>query len=413
MEGVILFADDHIFDEQRLENKLFQKFNLDGSFSILPINNLTILEKTVVSISTYKALILDWNFDRKLDDEDESEEIRIPYDTPFTFLKDNTIYSLVYIYSLADIPENEKKELEKLYPGKIFFEKKDSANEPDIEYKKIIDGIKKFEDENKHLALPFVWSQAINQSAQVIFSELEQADPNWIKEIYNTAKKDGAEPNTEVISVFQHLLSEQIIQNTTLLSSISSNVELPEIIITNKEESSAKLYHRIYYTKVESSAPLMTGDVFMLDADTAAILITPECDIEQKCKLGLDFLLVKKSSFSEYLTKALSFTIGNNPSSKQSEKIEKLFNQEEIKIHVLPSFPFELNQFKTSALIDFQSGFIKLKRDEIIDTNENYKSRNYKLNSPYIHQLRQRYLAYIGRVGVPAIPQSLRMFNLK
>lgn len=413
MEGVILFADDHIFDEQRLENKLFQKFNSDGSFSILPINNLTILEKTVVSISTYKALILDWNFDRKLDDEDGSEEIRIPYDTPFTFLKDNTIYSLVYIYSQADIPENEKKELEKLYPGKIFFEKKDSANEPDIEYKKIIDGIKKFEDENKHLALPYVWSQAINQSAQVIFSELEQADPNWIKEIYNTAKNDGAEPNTEVIGVFQHLLSEQIIQNTTLLSSISSNVELPEINITNKEESSAKLYHRIYYTKVESSAPLMTGDVFMLDADTAAILITPECDIEQKCKLGLDFLLVKKSSFSEYLTKALSFTIGNNPSSKQSEKIEKLFNQEEIRIHVLPSFPFELNQFKTSALIDFQSGFIKLKRDEIIDADKNYKSRNYKLNSPYIHQLRQRYLAYIGRVGVPAIPQSLRLFNLK
>lgn len=413
MEGVILFADDHIFDEQRLENKLFQKFNSDGSFSILPINNLTILEKTVVSISTYKALILDWNFDRKLDDEDGSEEIRIPYDTPFTFLKDNTIYSLVYIYSQADIPENEKKELEKLYPGKIFFEKKDSANEPDIEYKKIIDGIKKFEDENKHLALPYVWSQAINQSAQVIFSELEQADPNWIKEIYNTAKNDGAEPNTEVIGVFQHLLSEQIIQNTTLLSSISSNVELPEINITNKEESSAKLYHRIYYTKVESSAPLMTGDVFMLDADTAAILITPECDIEKKCKLWLDFLLIKKSNFSEYLTNSLSFTIGNNPTSKQSEKIEKLFNQEEIRIHVLPSFPFELNQFKTSALIDFQSGFVKLTLDEIIDADKNYKSRNYKLNSPYIHQLRQRYLAYIGRVGVPAIPQSLRLFNLK
>lgn len=412
MEGVILFADDHIFDTERLENKLFQKFNSDGSFSILPINNLTILEKTVVCISTYKALILDWNFDRKLDEEDESEEVTMPYDTPFTFLRDNKIYSLVYIYSQADIPDNERKQLENLYPGKIFFEKKNSANEPDIEYNKIIAGIKTFEDANKHLALPFVWSQAINQSAQIIFSELEQADPNWIKEVYNTANKDNAEPNTQVISVFQHLLSEQIIQNTTLLNSISSNVELPEIMV-NKEESSAKLYHRIYYTRVESSAPLMTGDIFMLDQDVAAILITPECDIKQKCKLGLDFLLVKKTSFSEYLTRALSFTIGEKPSSKQSEKIEKLFNQEEIKIHVLPSFPFELNQFKTSALIDFQSGFVKLKQEEIMDTDENYKSRNYKLNSPYIHQLRQRYLAYIGRVGVPAIPQSLRMFNLK
>jgi hypothetical protein len=39
--------------------------------------------------------------------------------------------------------------------------------------------------------------------------------------------------------------------------------------------------------------------------------------------------------------------------------------------------------------------------------------REYKLNSPYIFQLRQRYLAYIGRVGVPAIPPSLKAYNLK
>lgn len=38
---------------------------------------------------------------------------------------------------------------------------------------------------------------------------------------------------------------------------------------------------------------------------------------------------------------------------------------------------------------------------------------DFKLNSPYIHQLRQRYLSYVGRVGVPSIPQSLRAFNIK
>ena len=37
----------------------------------------------------------------------------------------------------------------------------------------------------------------------------------------------------------------------------------------------------------------------------------------------------------------------------------------------------------------------------------------YKLNAPYIHQLRQRYIAFFGKYGVPAIPFGLRDFNLR
>src|SRR5690606_42111892 len=40
MEGVILFADDHIFEAGRIENALFQKFNNEADFSILPINKI-------------------------------------------------------------------------------------------------------------------------------------------------------------------------------------------------------------------------------------------------------------------------------------------------------------------------------------------------------------------------------------
>lgn len=413
MEGVILFADDHIFDSQRLENKLFRKFNSDGVFSTLPINNLTALEKTVSSISTFKALILDWNFKREIDIKDEEEGLKLPDENPFQFLKSKKIYSLVYIYSQEDIAQGIKDELKALYPKKIFFEKKGNVDEADKEYAKILMGIKEFEDQNTHLLVPFLWSQSINQSAQNIFSELEQADPNWIQEIYNTAKKDGAEPNTEVISVFQHLLSEQIIQNEILSKAITDLSGLPEVKVENKDESLAKLYHRIYYTKVAPNAPLMTGDIFILDNETSAILITPECDVEQKCNLGLDFLIVKKSSFSDYLFKSLSFKIGTPPSKNQDPKIEKLFNQEEIKIHILPSFPFDSLNYKTSALIEFQSCYEKLVKKDIINDDGELINRLYKLNSPYIHQLRQRYLSYVGRVGVPAIPQSLRLINLK
>jgi hypothetical protein len=411
MKGVILFADDHVFHNARTENDLFKKFNAEGEFPILPIDNLSVLEKTVSSVSTYRAIILDWNFKK-----DSGEEgVKIPDETPYEFLKNNKIFSLVYVYSQADIEKEKKEELEALYPKKIFFETKNVANSLDVEYKKIVDGIKKFETDNQHLITPFLWSQAINNSVQTIFDELENADPNWIKEIYSTAKADGAEPNMEVISVFQNLLNESIIQNSNLTNSLASTAALADIPIKDKEESLAKLYNRIYYTKVPSDAPLTTGDVFKLDENTAAILITPECDVDQKCKLGLDFFIVTKTSFSDYLKKSLSFIVGSStaPSIKQAEKIEKLFNQEEMKIHVLPSFPFEKDKFKSSALIEFQSCYTILKMEDLKNEAGVLKERNYKLNSPYIHQLRQRYLAYTGRIGVPAIPPSLRSYNLK
>lgn len=411
MEGVILFADDHIFEVGRTENALFHKFNNERNFSILPINNLTNLEKTVTSISTYKALILDWNFERNIEG-DEEDGLVIPDETPLEFLKSNKVYSLVYVYSQADISQDIKDELQGLYPGKIFFETKNAGNEANAEYEKIIAGINKFEIDNKHLNVPFIWSQAINKSLQEIFSELEQSDPNWIKEIYTTAQGDGIESNTGVVGVFQNLLSESIIQNKQLLDAIDANAAEQEIEVQNKEESLAKLYNRIYYTKLKDDAPLMTGDIFQFSDDEYAILFTPECDVNAKKEKALEFLIFNRKQFNDFLENKKKYKKEDFEQVKDKEgklrDLTKEFNNGIISHHILPSFPFELNTHNVSALIDFESAFIvKIKADF------DGKRSGYKLNSPYIYQLRQRYLAYIGRVGVPAIPQSLKLYNLK
>ncbi len=390
MKGVILFADDHVFHNDRTENGLFKKFNLESEFPILPIDNLSVLEKTVSSVSTYRAIILDWNFKK-----DSGEEgVKIPDETPFEFLKNNKIYSLVYVYSQADIEKEKKDELEALYPKKIFFETKNAANSLDVEYKKIVDGIKKFETDNQHLITPFLWSQAINNSVQTIFDELENADPNWIKEIYTSAVTDGAEPNAEVIGVFQNLLNESIVQNSDLTKSLAATAALNDVPIANKEESLAKLYNRIYYTQLLNDAPIMTGDIFKFSDDEFAILITPECDVNAKKETTLEFLKFTKTASAAFITK--------------KKKDDAIFNNGVQSRHILPSFPFEANVYNLSAFIDFETSFIVKPKSEF----ENKRSE-FKLNSPYIFQLRQRYLAYIGRVGVPAIPPSLKTFNLK
>ena len=391
MEGIILFADDHIFETERLENQLFSKLNLETGFPILPIDNLTVLERTVSSISTYRALILDWNFNKKSGEEG----VVLPDENPLEIITRNKIYSLIYVYSENEIGAEIKEQLEKAYPNKIYFEKKvNDVKELDNEFKKIVDGIKKFEANNQHLKTPFLWSQAINTSVQTIFNELENADPNWIKEIYSTAKADGAEPNTEVIGVFQNLLNESIIQNGNLTKSLAASAALADVPVANKEESLAKLYNRIYYTQLLKEAPIMTGDIFKFSDDEFAILITPECDVNAKKETILEFLKFTKTASAAFIAK--------------KKKDDAIFNNGVQSRHILPSFPFETNIYNTSAFIDFETAFIVKQKSEF----ENKRSE-FKLNSPYIFQLRQRYLAYIGRVGVPAIPPSLKAFNLK
>ena len=392
MEGVILYADDHVFHSERIENELFRKFNLEGKFSILPIDNLSILEKTVASVSTYRALILDWNFK-----QDSGEAgVSIPDATPYNFLKSNKIFSLIYVYSQADIPQEQKEELEKLHPNKIFFALKETDKSVDAEHKKISDGIESFENSNQHLKTPFIWSQAINKSVQTIFNELENADPNWIKEIYLTAQKDGAEANAEVIGVFQNLLNESIVQNINLTKSLAVSAALPAVPVPNTEESLAKLYNRIYYTQLIKDAPIMTGDIFKFSDDEFAILITPECDVNAKKDSTLEFLLFSKSVSAEFIA------------GRKKKNDVKIYNNDTISRHILPSFPFEKDVFNLSANIDFKQAFI-------VKTKADFESKrtDYKLNSPFIYQVRQRYLSFIGRVGVPAIPPSLRAFNLK
>ncbi|MCU0427192.1 MAG: hypothetical protein MUF71_16375 [Candidatus Kapabacteria bacterium] len=390
MHGVILFADDNIFDSNTTENELFQYFNSVGKFAVLPIDNLTTLEKTIPSISTYKALILDWNFKRDIDGEDSVET---PDETPYELLKSSTIYSLVYVYSQEEIDPEIQKELENSYPDKIFFQKKSSTNNIQQEYEKIERDIEQLEQQNKHLAVPFVWSQAINQSTQSIFSELEQADPNWIREIYQTSEKDGAEPKAEVIGVFQNLLNESIIQNKSLLETLSNCVTAPEIAVSEKEKSLAKLYQRIYYTKLIDSAPIMTGDIFKFEGGKYGILFTPECDIAKKKDGLLEFLTFDKTESDNYFT-------------SKRKKDDSIFNNKEIKNHILPSFPFDENVYQSPVCISFSNALI-------LKTQVEGNPLMYKLNAPYIHQLRQRYLSYMGRIGVPAIPQSLRGYNLK
>lgn len=405
MKGVIIYADDDVLNHKSGEFKLFQKFNENCEYSIIPINNIQDLESTILSISTFRALLLDWSF--KIESMDP--DIPTKHVNPLQFLKTQKIYSIICIYSREEIGEDIKKELIEIYgENKISFQLKTSTFDENEEFNRISELISTIEGNNSHMKIPFIWSQAINQSVQSIFSELENADPNWIKEIRDTANNDGGEPTSEVINIFQNLVNESIIQDETLRNALDTyNCEN----IVSPEENTAKLYQRIFYSKISDKAPIMTGDIFRFSENEYGILITPECVLceknKHKVKDSYEFLIINKDASEEFQKKKRKINT-SNPGSENN-----IFNNGVDSRHILISFPFSENKYDDIALIDFFSAICVCK---VRDQKGNHIISNrisYKLNSPYIHQLRQRFNAYFGRYGVPEIPNSLREYNLK
>lgn len=409
MDGVIIFADNRVFENGSYENQLFLKLQSDSTLSVLPIHTITNLETVLKSMSTFKVLILDWNFEQELNNEFELAGVRLPISNPKELLQKIDIYSLIYVYSQAEISEVDKEQLLKKFNDKIKFKTKKGEEPIESEYNSIKRDITSFEDKHKHMEIPFIWSQTINQSLQTIFNELENANPNWIKEIRDSAKADGGEPTSEIIEIFHNLLNESLIQNRVLRDELDKYNCVEQVI---NEENTAKLYRRIFYSKLAADAPIMTGDIFKFDDNRYGILITPECEVTKRKDSSLEFLTFSQNDMNEYLRTNNSYKRNEdnyeNLPKKRKETILKIFNNESLTFHVIPSFPFSEDVNKESASINFKSAFA-------IKDKAQYEGKRigYKLNTPYIHQLRQRYIAFFGRYGVPAIPESLRNYNLK
>lgn len=405
MDGVILFADNNVFSEGH-ENQLFNLFLQKKEFSVLPIDNLACLEATIKSASTFKACIIDWCFENTQIEDEDFEGIQHPERTPLSILQNYSLYTLVYIYSERKLPEEDKNCLKKKYGKKIHFRIK--GNNVDKEYKSIITDIHKFEKDNPHLTIPFVWSQTINTATQKLFEDLENADRNWMKEFHNTVDNDGGDPTSELIEIFNNALSESIIQSPVLRSTIDDHSDENDPI---PAKDSAKVYQRLIYSQLPKETPVMTGELFKFSSNQYGILITPECEIGSKKDCQLEFLVFQRTNFEEYLNKNYSYGPNDNYDNlkeKTKERLKKIFNNDSLSVHILPVFPFSSRRYNEVACINFKTAFC-IKKKKAYES----KRMGYRLNSPYIHQLRQRYLAFFGKYGVPAIPDSLRVYNLK
>ena len=207
-----------------------------------------------------------------------------------------------------------------------------------------------------------------------------------------------------MIDIFHNLVSESLIQDKKLRNALDSydnnvNMNIPA-------ENTAKLYQRIFYTKITEESPIMTGDIFKFTDNEYGILITPECDLSDKEKNTYEFLIIKKEDSNQYQEEK------KKKYKKDQNSAKQIFNNGVISRHLLISFPFDDNTYDNIALIEFCSAMYVCKHQEKNGNSIISNRTSYKLNSPYIHQLRQRFVAFFGRYGVSAIPDSLRHYSL-
>ena len=404
MNGLIIFADDDVLDSRRSENGLFNRFlKSNENLTVIPVTTIEGLESTLKSVTTIRCLILDWSFEYELE-EGITKKVN-----PKDFLLNCNIYGLIYLYSREEIADSIKDELSHRFGSKIKFKNKGTNLDSDEEFNEIITEIKSLENENSHMAIPKQWSQAINCSMQSIFSDLEKADHNWILEIRDASINDSGDAAADVIGIFQNILTEEISHNDELRSSIMGIDTKEE---TKPDSKVAELYRRILYSNVNENAPIMTGDIFAFEDDLYGIVITPECQVSSLVDDELAFLTFKANAFKQFAANKYNKNYEiwyplMETKNKNKEECRKLFNNADSSFHILPSFPFKGN-LDQSAHIDFRNAFKIFPKEKY-----NGKRTGYRLMGPYIHQLRQRYISFFGRYGVPALPLSLRDFNLK
>ncbi|TGE15988.1 hypothetical protein [Hymenobacter elongatus] len=393
IKGVVLFADDRVHSDDEPEYELYKLFKKE--FVVLPVDNLDHLKQALTSVSTFDVIILDWEFLSH-----DPDFVDAPPQNPLSILEELKLFSKIFVYSAADIPADAVDRLHILFPGRVVIKQKvikiDERDALLAEFEEIKKELKEFALANQNLDFSVAWGRAINQSLQSIFGELAAVNKHWVRDIYKSSVKDNSNAISEVIELLNNLLAEQLVQNPGLKAMILTQGN--ENGTNTSELAAAKLFQRIYYTKIHGTeVPFATGDIFEISDDEYAILITPECEVYIRDSVPA----IPKSNLE-----ILRFSKKDITAEFGIDKGLDKFNQNATAKHYLPSFPYRNEAMLLPACIVFLTALETVSKDFLTDL-----ARHYKLNSPYIQQLRQRYSSWHGRVGVPAVNDLIKTFN--
>lgn len=380
-KGPVIVVDDKIENE---DDKIYDIISMlrNNNLVVIKYSNLDDLRKEICNLLHVNFFIIDWNLIKRPKDEPlgvtpgDEAEVSSSEDV-ISIISELKLVSSAPIFILSALnKENIESTLKEANIVRrdnnyVFVESKQALSDN----ARLVAQIEKWIKQSPHVYLTKWWQNRILQKNTSIFWELYDTNSNWPSIFYESFKKDGEDP----IRGLNDILF-QLIKAKTQLDDIDHSSLKTQSQQANGEQIK-QLYSQIMYMNdcIEEIKP---GDIFELNG-VYYINIRPACDTTKRTNQNkIELYLISGSEISD-------------------EEVKQYYDTN---INIIrPKICNEILQFlhgKNFICFQFRDFQIK-KYGEMKD------HKICRLIPPFITSFQQRFITFLGRYGVPRVPDSI------
>ena len=382
-KGIAVIIDDKIFPKpgEPIDQivKITKKINENG-IPFCAYDKLSDAQKSIDNFGSVNFLILDWDLYGDLNVEDPEILIRPNHSGKVVkFIKDfiNVCFCPIFIFSNANVSDIK----DTLITNGLYFENKNNyiyvqAKKDLIRGNKLFNMINGWVDHNPTIYTLKNWENSFLLSKNSVFWHLFKKSPIWPRVLWQSFDEDTVDPQSNLNDIIYRL-----IKSRTSLSNLDAakikkrgKIDIEEV----KDVIQGTMYIKGDYLPANDYSP---GDIFKKNGNYY-INIRPECDTIIG-REGCDGHL--------YLLKGSKLTSAQFRKKHYHKKYGLLKDHNNFLLYGLDSKDFVRFNLKTLEIVQFNAAGTRLCR----------------LLSPYVNDVQQQFSSYVGRFGLPRIPNAV------
>lgn len=387
-KGFAIIIDDHLKDEDNDDINKIAKIISDKGIPYCGYNKLNDAMKCVSNFQAINFVILDWRLMIPEDAATVSDQlIAANAKANITFLKElqKHFFAPVFIFS-SESANDIVNELEQHGAG-LYDDKDISRNFIFIKSKvELVNGTSLFDEINKWInGNPAVytlkmWDHSFLQAKNSSFWHLFNRSPIWPKILWEAFEKDSVDESYNINETIYKL-----IKSRTSLNSITVDIIKGANGVLENEEIKQVIIGTMYLNE-ENIPPnsVEPGDIFLIDKKYY-LNLRPICDTIPGRVDGAGTPVWDNEL---YLLEGAAIE-GKDVKGRYSKTTGLIERITDVILFGLDNKDF----------VQFNFNRTKVRRFEDIKVN-----RKQRLLSPYINNVQQKYSSYIGRFGLPRIP---------
>ena len=391
-KGIALIIDDKAMpkpdEDKDLIVKIIQKIK-NEDIPLCVYTNLAGAQKAIHNFINVSFLILDWDMQGKLNIDIADSIIKpsqaikvIKFITEFKKI----CFCPIFIFSNTGIKDIQ----DKLKEHGLFFED-DNKNFIHVQAKKdLINGrklftvINKWINENPTNYTLKNWENSFSQAKTDTFWHLFSKSPVWPKVMWESFTEDSVDPHSNLNNVIYRLIKSR----TSLTKLDSKKINRRKYQINHKEIKDVIQGMMFLEKKNIPENEIRPGDIFSRGSGKYYLNIRPECDT---IYYRVDRTGKKLYDGKVYLIK------GERISSKEfkkyyDSKVGLKMRHDQILLYGIDGKDFVKFNFKEIEVLEYAAVKTKIL---------------CRLISPYINSVQQQFSSYIGRFGLPRIPNRV------